>query len=113
MQERGKGVGVKNNHIFLDEVSKFKNFKFGWDEILRPTLMDLQGGATFISTPNGFNHFYELSLKPNKDSDWVYFHFTSWDNPHMTSQEIEKMRLEMGEDRYAQEVMGELENVKG
>lgn len=113
VQERGKGVGVKNNHIFLDEVSKFKNFKFGWDEILRPTLMDLQGGATFISTPNGFNHFYELSLKPNKDSDWVYFHFTSWDNPHMTSQEIEKMRLEMGEDRYAQEVMGEFRKREG
>src|SRR3990167_4827828 len=60
VQERGKGVGVKNDHIYLDEVSKYRNFWMGWQEILRPTLTDLRGGATFISTPNGFNHFYDL-----------------------------------------------------
>ena len=38
VQERGKGVGVKNNHIFLDEVSKYKNFWKAWQEIPRPTL---------------------------------------------------------------------------
>ena len=43
VQERGKGVGVKNNHIYLDEVSKYKGFWQGWQEILRPTLTDLAG----------------------------------------------------------------------
>lgn len=113
VQQRGKGVGVKNNHVFFDEVSKFANFLFGWEEIIRPTLIDLQGGATFISTPNGFNHFYDLSLMEGKNPDYKYFHFTSWDNPHLKPEELQKMREEMGEDRYAQEVMGEFRKREG
>ena len=113
VQERGKGVGVKNNHIYFDEVSKFKNFLFGWEEILRPTLLDLKGGATFISTPNGFNHFYDLTLKEGVDSDWKYFHFTSYDNPYMEEDEIEKARKETPPDRFAQEYLGEFRKKEG
>jgi PBSX family phage terminase large subunit len=113
VQERGKGVGVRNNHIFLDEVSKFKNFLFGWQEILRPTLIDLKGGATFISTPNGFNHFYDLSLMEGQDPDYKYFHFTSMDNPHLPPEELEKMKIEMTDDRFAQEVLGEFRKKEG
>lgn len=113
VQERGKGVGVKNNHIFLDEVSKFKNFLFGWEEILRPTLIDLEGGATFISTPNGFNHFYDLTLKEGIDKDWKYFHYTSYDNPFLKAEELAKMKTEYPEDRFAQEVLGEFRKKEG
>lgn len=113
VQERGKGVGVKNNHIFLDEVSKFKNFEYGWEEILSPTLLDLKGGATFISTPNGFNHFYDLSLKEGENSDWKYFHFTSYDNPFLDIEEIDKKKAEITEDRFAQEYLGEFRKKEG
>jgi phage terminase large subunit len=117
VQERGKGVGVKNNHIFLDEVSKFKNFWYGWEEILRPTLIDLQGGATFISTPNGFNHFYDLSLMPEDKKkggdDWAFFHFTSYDNPYLVPEELEKMKNTYPGDRFAQECLGEFKKKEG
>jgi PBSX family phage terminase large subunit len=113
VQERGKGVGVRNNHIFCDEVSKFKNFMFGWEEILRPTLIDLRGGATFISTPNGFNHFYDLSLMEGRDADWKYFHYTSLDNPFLPQEELVKMKAEMTDDRYAQEILGEFKKKEG
>lgn len=113
VQERGKGVGVRNNHVFMDEVSKYKNFDFGWEEIIRPTLIDLKGGATFISTPNGFNHFYDLTLKEGSDPDYKYFHFTSMDNPHLPPEELEKMHIEMTDDRFAQEVMGEFRKREG
>lgn len=113
VQERGKGVGVRNNHIFCDEVSKFKNFMFGWEEILRPTLIDLRGGATFISTPNGFNHFYDLSLMEGRDTDWKYFHYTSLDNPFLPQEELVKMKAEMTDDRYAQEILGEFKKKEG
>jgi PBSX family phage terminase large subunit len=113
VQERGKGVGVKNNHIYFDEVAKYKNFSYGWEEILKPTLLDLKGGATFISTPNGFNHFYDLSLKENENPDWKYFHFTTYDNPYMSPEEIEKERNEMTEDRFAQEFLGEFRKREG
>lgn len=113
VQERGKGVGVKNNHIFLDEVSKFKNFEYGWEEILSPTLLDLKGGATFISTPNGFNHFYDLSLMEGQNTDWKYFHFTSYDNPFLDIAEIDKKKAEITEDRFAQEYLGEFRKKEG
>lgn len=113
VQERGKGVGVRNNHIFFDEVSKYKNFMFGWQEILRPTLIDLKGGATFISTPNGFNHFYDLSLMEGTDVDYKYFHFTSMDNPYLPPEELVKMKAEYTDDRYAQEVLGEFRKKEG
>lgn len=116
VQERGKGVGLKNNHIFFDEVAKFKNFAYGWQEILSPSLLDLKGGATFISTPNGFNHFYDLSLMENDlkvGQDWKYFHFTTYDNPYIDPAEIQKKKDEITEDRFAQEYLGEFKKKEG
>lgn len=113
LQDRGKGVGVKNDFVVLDEVSKFTNFEYGWQEILRPTLMDVQGGALFISTTNGFNHFYDLCNKELVDSDYKTFHFTSYDNPFIKAEEIEKMKMEMTEDRAAQEIYAEFRKKEG
>lgn len=113
VQERKKGVGVKNNHIFLDEVAKYRNFDESWQEVLRPTLTDLKGGATFISTPNGFNHFYDLYNMESKDEDYKSFHYTSYDNPFLPFEEIEKAKKELTEDRFAQEYMADFRKTEG
>jgi len=118
VQERGKGVGVKNNHIYFDEVSKYRAFFQGWEEVLLPTLIDLKGGATFISTPNGFNHFYDLytyehDLIINAQDEWKSFHFTSYDNPHLDPEEIEKKKMSTTEDRFAQEYMADFRKMEG
>lgn len=113
LQDRGKGVGVKNNFVVCDEVSKYTNFEYGWQEILRPTLMDVEGGALFISTTNGFNHFYDLCNKELKDSEYKTFHFTSYDNPFIKVEEIDKMKSEMSEDRAAQEIFAEFRKKEG
>jgi hypothetical protein len=113
LQDRGKGVGVRNTFVVLDEVSKYTNFEYGWQEILRPTLIDTQGGALFISTTNGFNHFYDLSNKELNDPDFKSFHFTSYDNPHLAIEEIEKIKSEMTEDRAAQEIYAEFRKKEG
>lgn len=113
LQERGKGVGVKNHFAVLDEVSKYNNFLYGWQEILRPTLMDVKGEALFISTTNGFNHFYDLCNKELEDHDYKTFHFTSYDNPHLDPEEIEKMKAEMTEDRAAQEIYDDFRKKEG
>ncbi len=113
LQDRGKGVGVKNNFVVLDEVSKYTNFEYGWQEILRPTLIDVQGGALFISTTNGFNHFYDLCNKELEDEDYKTFHFTSYDNPFIKAEEIDKIKSEMTEDRAAQEIYAEFRKKEG
>jgi len=113
LQDRGKGVGVKNDFVVLDEVSKYTNFEYGWQEILRPTLIDTQGGALFISTTNGFNHFYDLCNKELTDNDYKTFHFSSYDNPHIKVEEIDKIKSEMTEDRAAQEIYAEFRKKEG
>ncbi|MCK9393589.1 terminase large subunit [bacterium] len=113
VQERRKGVGVKNKFIVLDEVSKYRNFWEGWHEVLRPTLTDLKGEALFISTPNGFNHFYDLSNIEQKDKDYKFFQFTSYDNPFLPVDELNKAKQEMTEDRFAQEYMADFRKTEG
>lgn len=113
LQERGKGVGVKNHFAVLDEVSKYNNFEYGWQEILRPTLIDVKGEVLFISTTNGFNHFYDLCNKELKDKDYKTFHFTSYDNPHLPVEEIDKIKSEMTEDRAAQEIYADFRKKEG
>lgn len=113
VQERKKGVGVKNKFIVLDEVSKYRNFWEGWQEVLRPTLTDLRGHAMFISTPNGFNHFYDLYNFENRDNDYKSFHFTSYDNPFIPKEEIDKAKQEITEDRFAQEYLADFRKQEG
>ena len=118
VQERGKGVGVKNNHIYFDEVSKYREFFQGWEEILLPTLIDLKGGATFISTPNGFNHFYDLYNYENDPTmnareEWKSFHFTSYDNPFLDPEELNAKKNSTTEDRFAQEYMADFRKTEG
>lgn len=113
VQERKKGIGVMNKFIVLDEVSKYRNFWEGWQEVLRPTLTDLRGHAMFISTPNGFNHFYDLYNFELKDNDYKSFHFTSYDNPFLPKDEIDKAKQEITEDRFAQEYMADFRKQEG
>ena len=46
--------------IVIDEVAMMRDFGLKWQEIIRPTLTDVKGEVIFISTPKGFNHFYDL-----------------------------------------------------
>ncbi len=95
--------GQKFNLVILDEVAMMRNFQLLWEEVIRPTLTDMIGEAMFISTPKGFNHFYDLFNKQDVDVDYKSFHFTSYDNPFLPFEELEKAKLELPEDRFAQE----------
>jgi PBSX family phage terminase large subunit len=97
--------------IILDEVAQYKNFWLNWQEVLRPTLADKQGRVLFISTPLGFNHFYDLYNI--KNPDYKSFHFTSYDNPHLPKEELEKAKEEMTEDRFAQEFLADFRKTEG
>ena len=73
--------GQKFDFIVVDEIASMRNYWSNWQEVIRPTLTDTKGEALFISTPKGFNHFYELFKKEAEDSDYKSFHFTTYDNP--------------------------------
>lgn len=105
--------GQAFDFVVIDEVASMRNFWSAWYEVIRPTLLDSKGEVMFISTPKGFNHFYDLFNMEAKDKDFKSFHFTTYDNPHIPVEEIEKMRQEQTEDQFAQESLADFRKTEG
>lgn len=105
--------GQAFDFIVIDEVAMVRNFWSNWQEVIRPTLTDTKGSVLFISTPKGFNHFYDLYNLESKDNDYKSFHFTTYDNPYIPKEEIEKARQELTEDRFAQEYLADFRKTEG
>lgn len=102
--------GVKIDFCVFDETAFFDHWEDTW-KVIRPTLIDSKASVWFISTPNGFNHFKELS--ETRDDNWTYFHFTSYENPYIDKEEIDSMKQEMDGDSFAQEILGEFRKMSG
>ena len=94
-----RGVGLA--YVVLDEYASMKVEV--WEQIIRPTLSDVKGGALFIGTPAGKNHFYDLFLEAEKDEDWEAFQYTSTDNPLIDPKEVEVARRTMSTQAFRQE----------
>ena len=105
--------GQKFDFIVVDEIASMRNWQTNWEEVIRPTLTDVKGEALFISTPKGFNHFYDLYNLQDRDSDYMSFHYTSYDNAHLPVEELEKAKQELTEDRFAQEYMADFRKTEG
>jgi len=102
-----RGVGLA--YLVLDEYADMKPNV--WEQILRPALSDVQGGAMFIGTPKGRNHFYELYkyAESGKDEEWAGFHYTSYDNPLIPAKEIEAAKTSMSSFAFRQEFLSSFE----
>jgi predicted phage terminase large subunit-like protein len=94
-----RGVGLA--YVVLDEYASMKVEV--WEQIIRPTLSDVKGGALFIGTPAGKNHFYDLYLEAEKDKDWEAFQYTSIDNPLIDPKEVEVAKRTMSTQAFRQE----------
>ena len=105
--------GQQFDFIVIDEIASMRNFWSSWYEVIRPTLTDKKGEVLFISTPKGFNHFYDLFNKEAEDTDFKSFHFTSYDNPHIPKEELDKAKTEMPSDAFAQEYMADFRKTEG
>lgn len=102
-----RGVGLA--YVVLDEYADMKPNV--WEQIIRPALADVQGGAMFIGTPKGRNHFYEIYKlgESNRDEEWASFHYTSYDNPLIPKKEIEAAKGSMSSFAFRQEFMSSFE----
>ena len=101
--------GRKYKRLVLDECAIVIGFKRIWEKVLRPTLLDYEGDAWFLSTPrrgSGFNELYEYALE-GTDSEWECWQFTPYDNPHISDTEIDKMKATMSIATFAVEVMAD------
>ena len=105
--------GQKYDFIVIDEIASMRNFEENWHEVIRPTLTDNKGEGLFISTPKGFNHFYDLFNKEAEDKDYKSFHYSTYDNPHIPDEEVDKAKEELTEDRFAQEYLADFRKTEG
>jgi hypothetical protein len=106
--------GVKLRGLVIDECASMRNWNWLWGEVLRPTLTDYESPVIFISTPKGYNHFYDLFQSGlQSGSDYKSWRFTSYDNPYIPKDEIEKAKKELSEDTFAQEYMADFRKATG
>ena len=104
-----RGVGLA--YVVLDEYASMKPNV--WEQIIRPTLADVQGGALFIGTPAGKNHFYDLYMEAQNDEDWETFSYNSTDNPYISESEIEAAKKSMSAMAFRQEFEASFETFTG
>lgn len=105
--------GQAFDFLAIDEVAMMSNFWVGWQEVLRPTLTDRKGQVLFASTPKGFNHFYDLCNLELTDKDFKTFNFTSWDNPYIPKEEIEKAKETLPPEIFSQEYLASFQKTQG
>jgi len=104
-----KGAEKPNNlrgraldFVVMDEFADMR--PEAWYEVLRPSLSDRQGGAMFIGTPKGRNHFYDLWAKGvDGANDWESFQYTTLDGGNVPPEEIESARADLDERTFNQE----------
>lgn len=113
VKNREKGRGVENNLVVLDECAFYPEFIEKFQKVIEPTLLTSKGSLILTSTPNGFNHFYDLSNDAQSSSDWFYSHATSYDNPFNDPAELERLRITKDPDAFAQEYMADFRKVQG
>lgn len=74
-----------------------------WSEVIRPALADRKGGATFIGTPKGDNHFREVYDRAGVEDGWLRLTLKASETGLIDADELAAARREMTEDQYAQE----------
>jgi predicted phage terminase large subunit-like protein len=104
---RGEGLDL----LIVDECAHIRNFGAIWEQELRPALSDRKGGAMFISTPKGFNHFADLFN--THDPDWRAWQLPTVSNPFIDPAEIEDARKQLPALVFRQEYDAEFVQLAG
>jgi hypothetical protein len=94
--------GIYADAVVLDENA----FMSGavWTKIIRPALSDRKGKATFISSVQGRNDFYDLYHEALKQPDeWFTMNLRASQSGLIDAAELAALRRQMSEEEYAQE----------
>jgi hypothetical protein len=104
-----RGIGL--DFVVVDEAA-FQT-RETWTEALRPALSDKMGEALFISTPSGYNWFYDLYMSAIGKPDWETFQFTTLQGGNVPASEVEAARAELDEKTFRQEYEASFESLTG
>jgi phage terminase large subunit len=95
--------GLYFDDVVIDEPAQFD--PRAWPEVIRPTLADHQGGATFIGTPQGRDWFYKIDLNEDGSEAEGFFRLTlkASDTGIIPPDELQSLKSGLTEEQYAQE----------
>ena len=122
--ERMRGTG--QYFVVCDEVSSWEHkpgLEESWNAIIRPCMTTRwsvpqaeefgapsPARALIISTPKGYNYLYDMYNFQDVDKEWKSYHFTYEDAPHLSNEEIEKVKYTIDPLKFAREYEASFED---
>ena len=123
--ERMRGSG--QYFVVADEVCSWKGagltLKESWESIIQPCITTRwspanaarwgapsPGRAMIISTPMGYNYFYEMFNRGEVDKNWKSYHYTYRDSPYLDVDEIERAKMTLDPLKFAREYEASFED---
>lgn len=122
--ERMRGTG--QFFVVADEVCSWKgagmNLKESWESIIQPCVATRwsrqnatkynasPGRALIISTPMGYDYFWEMFNRESVDKEWKSYHYTYQDSPYLDDEEIERVKLTLDPLKFAREYTASFED---
>jgi hypothetical protein len=104
--------GVSMDYLVIDEAALVDQKL--WSEICRPALSDRQGGAMFITTPQGKGSWiYDLWQGAHAQENYSAFQYTTIQGGNVAPEEIEAARNELDEKSFRQEYEASFETYAG
>lgn len=111
-------VGEGLDFVIMAEAAKLKLSH--WEKYIRPSLSDKRGDAVFVSTPEGFNWFYDLYQR-GQDPEfptWWSRKSPTWDNTSVfplgaEDPEIIEVRKSLSQEVFDQEYGAEFTSFAG
>ena len=110
--------GDYSDYLVLDEYQLMD--EDAWGVVGAPMLLDNNGSALFIYTPPSLSsksvtkardsqHAAKMFQKAQQDISgrWEAFHFTSFDNPHISKTALSEITEDMTQLAYRQEILAE------
>jgi len=96
--------GAGNDLVIFDEAATEGAGDWIVEQYLSPTLLDRRGRIILASTPKGRNWFAEYCER----NDFVEFHATTYDNPRIDRAEVDRLREQLSERAFRQEILAEI-----
>lgn len=94
--------GVYFDDVVLDEYADMRPSLYS--EVIRITLVDRKGRASFIGTPRGKNDFYKIcNLAKNSPDEWYYTELKASETGLYPASELNSAKKTMTEEQYLQE----------
>ena len=96
--------GIYLDGVVLDEFGDCRPSL--WAEVILPTLSDRKGWATFIGTPKGKNHFFQIrEIARRTPEEWYYLECKASETGYLPDEELRMAEKLMDADQFAQEYM--------